>query len=295
MSRVRSIANSQATEPLEPPGDDLLAELEHEVNRLIRATDTRLQERLLFSVGPVVVFRWINAAGWPVEYVSPNVETLTGYPVAELASGQRAYASLIHPEDLARVFEEVKTNSESGVAWFVHRPYRILRADGSALWIGDYTVILRGASGQITHYFGYIMDISAQVDQLARLQAQAQLITELSSPILQVGRGVLAMPLMGTFAADRAARMTAELLTAVTDLRARTVILDLTGLQDIDAQTMELLLRTNSAVALLGCRCILCGISPKTAKLIVGLGKTSPLKTVATLQDALELARAYGV
>src|SRR5262249_35272529 len=45
--------------------------------------------RLLFAVGPVVVFRWQNRESWPVEYVSPNIEALTGYPVEEFASGRR--------------------------------------------------------------------------------------------------------------------------------------------------------------------------------------------------------------
>lgn len=289
--RVRSIADAGLPEPIGAPGDDALGELEREVNHLIRASDARLQERLLFAVGPVVVFRWQNREGWPIEYVSPNVEQLTGYPLEDFASGRRPYASLIHETDLPQVFEEVTSNSKSGATWFVHQPYRILHADGRPLWIADYTVILRDEREVITHYFGYIMDITDQVEQMSRLRAQEQAIERMSSPVLQVGRGVLAVPVLGTLHGDRAARMTDDLLSAISRGGARTAILDLTGLLEIDTATIESLLRTSRAVGLLGCRCVLSGISPMVATLIVRLGlEAQSLTTVATLQDALELA-----
>ncbi|MCY1059209.1 PAS domain-containing protein [Nannocystis sp. SCPEA4] len=289
--RVRSIADAGLPEPIGAPGDDALGELEREVNHLIRASDARLQERLLFAVGPVVVFRWQNREGWPIEYVSPNVEQLTGYPLEDFASGRRPYASLIHETDLPQVFEEVTSNSKSGATWFVHQPYRILHADGRPLWIADYTVILRDEREVITHYFGYIMDITDQVEQMSRLRAQEQVIERMSSPVLQVGRGVLAVPVLGTLHGDRAARMTDDLLSAISRGGARTAILDLTGLLEIDTATIESLLRTSRAVGLLGCRCVLSGISPMVATLIVRLGlEAQSLTTVATLQDALELA-----
>lgn len=290
VARVRDMADARPPAPIDAPGDDELGELEREVNRLIHATRTGLQERLLFLVGPVVMFRWVNAEGWPVEYVSPNVEALTGYPLEDLAQGRRPYASMIHQDDLPRVTEEMDSNSKSGVAWFTPQPYRILRADGVALWVADYTVILRDEAGTITHYFGYIMDITAQVEQLGRLHAQERMIAQLSSPILQVGRGVLAMPILGVFAADGAAHMTDDLLAAIQRSAAHTAILDLTGLREIDAPTVEMLLRTSRAVGLLGCRCILSGISPTVATLIVRLEMSQPLTTVATLEHALELA-----
>jgi anti-anti-sigma regulatory factor len=116
-------------------------------------------------------------------------------------------------------------------------------------------------------------------------------IERISSPILQVGRGVLAMPVLGHLHGDRAARMTEELLAAVSRHSARTAILDLTGLQEIDTPTIEALLRTSRAVSLLGCRCVLSGISPLVATLIVQLGfEAQSLTTVATLEDALALA-----
>lgn len=278
-------------EPIEAPGDDALGELERELNELIRSARNRQQERLLFAVGPVVLFRWQNREGWPIEYVSRNVEALTGYPFDDFASGRRAYASVIHEADISRVFEEVGTNTARAVPWFVHQPYRLVRADGEPIWVSDYTVLVRDEQGEVTHYFGYIIDISEQVTQLGRLRAQEQVIERISSPILQVGRGVLAMPVLGHLHGDRATRMTEELLAAVSRHSAQAAILDLTGLQEIDTSTVQSLLRASRAVNLLGCRCILSGISPLVATLIVKLGlEAQSLTTVATLEDALALA-----
>lgn len=291
IERVRRLAELAVPSELESVGDDALGRLEHEVNRLIRSAQQGMQERLLFEVGPVVVFRWQNKDGWPVEYVSANVATLTGYPLEDFASGRRPYASLIHKDDLPRVFEEVTSNSASGVSWFVHEPYRLLRPDGKELWIADYTVVLRDASGTITHYFGYIMDITEQIERFERLRVQERAIEQLSSPILQVGRGVLAMPVLNRLHGAQAARVTDALLDAIARTGARTAILDLTGLTEIDAPTVESILRTGRAVGLLGCRCVLSGISPAIATLIVESQITvHPLSTVATLEDALNLA-----
>lgn len=295
VARVRDLGAGVQPAPIAAPGDDGLGELEHAVNALALRTAARQQEHLLFSVGPVVVFRWQAVEGWPVEYVSPNVAALTGYPFEEFASGSRPYASLVHPDDLPRVTQEVVSNVAADAAWFVHQPYRIRRADGRALWVADYTVSLRGSTGKVTHFFGYIMDISDHVEQLSRLHAQERTIERLASPILQVGRGVLAMPVMGDLGGPRAARITEDLLAAIARTRAHTAILDLTGLLDVDTATLELLLRISRAIGLLGCRGVLSGISPAVATMIVRLGLADGQMTaVATLQDALEQALAGG-
>jgi len=135
--------------------DRKLAEMELE-----RTTRIIQQERNMFISGPVVVCKWQNLPGWPMEYVSPNVEQVLGYSVDELTSGEVAYADLIPAEDLPRVADEVTAYSESGVEDFSHEPYRIRRKDGDIIWIADFTTILRNTAGQITHYLGYIVDVT---------------------------------------------------------------------------------------------------------------------------------------
>ncbi len=222
--------------------------------------------------------------------MSPNVEQLTGYPVADFASGDRPYASIVHPDDLQRVGDEVAEHSTSGAAWFAHTPYRIVHRTGKLLWVNDYSVVRRNEAGACTHFFGYIMDITEQVEQFSRLQQQESLLGRLGNPILQVGRGVLAVPVSDSLGGERSARLTHDLLAAITKTSAHTAIIDLTGVQDVDATTISDLLRTSAAVRLLGCNCMLSGISPAVATMIVQRSLSTPLTCVATLQDALEHA-----
>lgn len=288
---MQALADDVLPAELLEPGEGPLGELERAANRLIARTRAHLQEQLLFSIGPVVVFRWVAREGWPVEYVSPNVTALTGYPVEDFASGRRSYASVIHPDDLPTVLEDVNTHSADGSAWFAARPYRIVRPDGAALWVSDYTVVQRDGAGQITHYYGYIMDITDQVDQVSRLHAQERALERLTSPILQVARGVLAMPVLGDLDAERRVRMTDDLLAAISRGAAHTAILDLTGLRELEGATLEHLLRICRAISLLGCRAVISGFSASAASLAVRRGLDArALNTVATLQDALELA-----
>ncbi|MCD4682996.1 MAG: PAS domain S-box protein, partial [Bacteroidales bacterium] len=118
------------------------------------------QERNMFMAGPVVVFKWRNTEGWPVEYVSPNVKEVFGFSVKELISGEIFYAELIRSEDTERVATEVAFYSKNGVESFTHQPYRIVRKDGQIIWVDDFTSILRNENGDITHYLGYIVDIT---------------------------------------------------------------------------------------------------------------------------------------
>jgi PAS domain S-box-containing protein len=136
---------------------------------LIRTNRSLEEERGIFIGGPAVIFKWKNSEGWPVEYVSPNVVDVMGYTASEFISGKVPYAEIISEEDLERVTNEVITNSNSGVIHFEHKPYRIMCKGGKMIWIVDYTSILRDKNGQITHYLGYILDITRRIEAEQKL------------------------------------------------------------------------------------------------------------------------------
>ena len=121
------------------------------------AVDLLEIERGLFVGGPSVVFKWQNRPHWPVEYVSPNVEEVFGYTPAYMRREETRFFSLIHPDDLDRVTEELRAFTEAGRPWF-EQEYRLRRADGSWRWIYCFTVPIRAASHEVTHYHGYVLD-----------------------------------------------------------------------------------------------------------------------------------------
>lgn len=114
----------------------------------------------MFTTGPVSLFVWKNAPGWPVTYVSPSVRDLLGIDPDKLLTGEIPYADLLHPDDLDRVANEVADASEGGLEHFTHRDYRLRRTDGGWAWVSDWTVIERGKDHVPTFYLGYLVDVT---------------------------------------------------------------------------------------------------------------------------------------
>ena len=122
-----------------------------------------LDERELFVHGPVVIFKWRNAAGWPVEYASANAIEVFGHSADDFVSGRVSYGEVLHPDDAGRVGREVAAGTASGARGWAHEHYRVLHRDGSVRWLYDYTRVIRDAAGAATHYLGYVIDISERI------------------------------------------------------------------------------------------------------------------------------------
>lgn len=135
-------------------------------------SDTEKAWRIINQSG-FVVFLWQNKAAWPVQYVSENVEALTGYSDRDFMKGYVSYASLIHPDDLPRVRSEVETaGADPSISEFTHAPYRIHTKEGAVKWVADRTRIHRNEAGEITHFEGVVHDItdSRRKEELLRVR-----------------------------------------------------------------------------------------------------------------------------
>lgn len=122
-------------------------------------------------------------------------------------------------------------------------------------------------------------------DLLRRKQEE---IRALSTPLIEVGEGVLAAPIIGVLDEVRAGDLMERLLWAITASRIRVSIIDLTGVEGVDAIAATHLLRIVRAAGLVGSRCVLSGISPSIAQTMVALGVgLEGLTTFRTLKDAL--------
>lgn len=133
-------------------------------------------------------------------------------------------------------------------------------------------------------------ELRAAFDEKTRL---LETIRQASTPVAPVYEGIVVVPLVGMFDAQRAQLLTERLLHAVTDARAQVVILDISGVPVFDTEAAQLILRTGMAVRLLGTAMILVGVSPAIAQTIVGLGvDLAGLKTLSSLQDGLAHALA---
>lgn len=129
----------------------------------------------LFEEGPVVVFVWKNESGWPVESVTNNLLNIYGYEPSQYLCGQLNYINQIHPDDLSRVSEELTVASKNlNSNSFVHQPYRYLDSLGKYRWVKDSSQIIRSKNGDVTHYIGYLIDISDEI----KLQEESEYLKE---------------------------------------------------------------------------------------------------------------------
>lgn len=143
-----------------------------------RANRELQAEKRLFVGGPTVVVKWVAAPGWPVEYVSPNVEIQFGYPPAEFTGDAFAYESIIHPEDRERVAREVKDHVDAGREIF-EQIYRISIPTGGYRWVSDFTVVEKNGGGRVTHFHGYLLDITDRKRADEELQRHREHLEEL--------------------------------------------------------------------------------------------------------------------
>lgn len=119
------------------------------------------EERRLFIGGPTVVFRWEARRDCPVSYVSPNVQEQFGYAPEEFTTRGLSYLSLIHPEDVGRVWDEIVDHLHCRTPWF-RQEYRLMRTDGEYRWVDDYTSVVYDGQGKPVYFLGYILDVTSQ-------------------------------------------------------------------------------------------------------------------------------------
>lgn len=119
---------------------------------------------------------------------------------------------------------------------------------------------------------------------------QQQELLELSTPVVQLWEGVLALPLIGTLDSARTQVVMESLLQRVVDTGATMAIIDITGVPMVDTLVAQHLLKTIAAARLMGADCIISGIRPQIAQTIVHLGVQLDVTTKATMADAFALA-----
>jgi rsbT co-antagonist protein RsbR len=120
------------------------------------------------------------------------------------------------------------------------------------------------------------------------ISGQAEQLLELSTPVVKLWEGVLAVPLVGTLDSVRTQVIMEALLQALVTTGSEHAIIDITGVPAVDTQVAQHLLKTVFAARLMGADCIISGIRPQIAQTIVSLGiEFGDIGTKATLADAL--------
>lgn len=123
------------------------------------------------------------------------------------------------------------------------------------------------------------------------IKRQREEMLELSTPVVKLWEGILALPLIGTLDSARTQVVMESLLTKIVETGSSVAIIDITGVPTVDTLVAQHLIKTISAARLMGAECIISGIRPQIAQTIVHLGVTlGDVVTKATLADAFMVA-----
>ncbi|MBM3104762.1 STAS domain-containing protein [Pseudomonas sp. V1] len=123
------------------------------------------------------------------------------------------------------------------------------------------------------------------------IKRQQEELLELSTPVVKLWDGVLALPMIGTLDSQRTQMVMESLLQRIVDTGSEIAIIDITGVPTVDTLVAQHLLKTVTAIRLMGADCIISGVRPQIAQTIVHLGlDLQGVVTKANLADALKLA-----
>jgi PAS domain S-box-containing protein len=209
-------------------------------------------------------------------YMGVPRERVVGGTVYDLAP--KELADTYHKMDLLLMQERDVQTYETPVQY----------ADGTMHDVVCNRAAVALEDGEIMGMVGVMHDITQVKAAEAELRQQNR---RLSTPILELGTDIVALPLIGAVDADRAALIMDQLLAAVARGKYRVVILDVTGVDAIDAETAAHFTQVLRAVSLLGAKCLFSGISPSVAQTMVALGvDLSAVRTLRNMKQALAAA-----
>lgn len=167
-----------------------------------------------------------------------------------------------------------------------------------------FTAIRTSLKGNQDEMFDTLWAATELLDRLALITTEAYMATreelivrqqeellELSTPVVKLWDGILALPIIGTLDSSRTQMVMENLLQTVVATNSKYAIIDITGVPTVDTLVAQHLLKTITAARLMGAECIISGVRPQIAQTIVHLGiNLEDVVTKAKLSDAFALA-----
>ncbi len=161
--------------------------------------------------------------------------------------------------------------------------------DGKVTPIQYTTASLKDHEGNIVGGMEYVIDITERVRREKIMREQSQTIREISTPAIKLWDGIVVLPVVGVVDSARAQQMMEAMLTKVTETSAKIIILDIQGVAALDTAVANHLIKIAKATRLMGCQCVISGVSSAVAQTLVNLGiSLGDVETKSTLKDALE-------
>ena len=233
---------------------------------------------------------------------------------AEVAGQAKQFLDLLHPALQTLQLDDINGSGWSDVRAFLddlskRRVLAGFSSDETATFIFSlkrslFDVLKQEFSGDSTQLADNIWQVTVLLDKLGLytiksyqktredvINRQQQELLELSTPVVKIWDGILALPMIGTLDSARTQVVMESLLQRIVEAESQIAIIDITGVPTVDTLVAQHLLKTVTAIRLMGADCIISGVRPQIAQTIVHLGvDLQGVVTKATLADALTWA-----
>jgi rsbT co-antagonist protein RsbR len=233
---------------------------------------------------------------------------------AEIDEQARHFLNLFNPAVQSQKLDDIHGGEWAEVRAFLddlsrRRVLAGYSSDETAVFIFSlkralFDVLKQESSGDGMQFAENVWQVSALLDQLGLytvrsyqksreevISRQQQELLELSTPVVKLWDGILALPMIGTLDSARTQIVMESLLQRIVETESQIAIIDITGVPTVDTLVAQHLLKTVTALRLMGADCIISGVRPQIAQTIVHLGvDLQGVTTKANLADALALA-----
>lgn len=273
----------------------IMHDISAEKQRELEVRHERDFHSALIAKMPLLLVRTWNRS---VRSVNPEVERITGYTAEEL-KGTGFYTKLYAGEEGAERLAKIAEVFEKTQGELTDYEVTIDTKSGERRQIAWNTVMLRDASGENIETVAIGRDITERHRAIERqrhlqdelIRTQRETLRAVGTPLIPINDQIMVMPLIGALDSERMGQALETLLSGVSERRARVVIIDITGLTEIDAAIARGLTRAAQAVRLIGARVVITGISAGAARTLITAGlDLGDLSTRSTLQDGIAYA-----
>lgn len=265
----------------------LPAVIQHRQNEILQQWKSDLADVPLSKRGYATTDEFHDQAQELIGLLAQAIQSGEDYPAGE---GWNAINSFLDHLSRTRVLQGFTSDETASFVFSLKAPiFRVLRADAKgdsdaladAVW--DATKLL-DALGLRT--VGAYQQTREEV-----IRRQQNDLLELSTPVVSLWEGILGLPIIGTLDSARTQVVMESLLQKIVETRADMAIIDITGVPTVDTLVAQHLLKTVTAIRLMGADCIISGVRPQIAQTIVHLGvDLEGVTTKSTMADALTLA-----
>ncbi|WP_437630496.1 PAS domain S-box protein [Sorangium sp. So ce854] len=260
---------------------------------LARVTELATVYEKLFrvSVGLLVT---LDANGY-FRHANPAWQQTLGWSPEEMTA--RPFIEFVHPDDREATLAEATALFQGRTT--IRFDNRYACKDGSYKWLAWTAHMDASEAPSRRLVYGTAHDVTSYKEVLGELERTLARLRDsmqaMSTPLIPITDRIVVMPLIGQMDSERIAQVMSVALDGVQSTQVHTVILDVTGLKEIDTRVASALVDTARALQLLGARTILTGIRPAVAQTLVGLGlDLGGILTRSTLQSAIALALQGG-